>query len=223
MIKQFTLFMVLLAGLSTSTAYAEVSCRDLVQYRDTQLINDFDKAVKNLNLANNSLSLVKQLQLDTQSLRDKQPTINQVFQLVLSVQTTNNAIANILKLNPETGTLMEAAGQSSKWIQRIMNTSKSVEITQAVSNSHLETYLFWDMVGESQGIGTAIKGIHDFTNDIQEQRENYQDGNEVLDNLDSQLGQLNKLLSNAQQRVNSQQAKIESINHFKNSIDEECN
>ena len=221
MIKQFTLFLTLLVTLSTS--HAEVSCSDLVKYRDTQLITDFDKAVRKLNSANNSLALVKQLQSETQSLRDKQPTINQVFQLVLSVQTTNNVIANILKLNPETDVLINTAGQSGKWVQRIINTNKSVEITQALSNSNLDTYLFWDMVGDSQSLGTAIKGIHDFTNDIQEQRENYQDGNEILDNLDDQLKQLNKLLFNAQQRVNNQTIKIETINHFKNSIDEQCN
>lgn len=207
----------------SANAYAtSEKCEDLVEYRDSILISDFDKASKKLNMAQDSLKLLKKVQKETQDIADKQPTMNKIFQLVLSVKTVNSAISGILKLNPQTGLIMEGAGKANKWVERIMKTSEDVEILDAISNSKIENYLFWEAIGNVSTLGSAVKSTYEFTENILEHKEQYEDGEEIVDSLKEQLKTLEQELVKAQQRVNNSTNVIIAVNKFKNEIDKKC-
>ena len=213
----------LLSVCGFATFAADQNCKALVQYRDSKLLSDLDSGFKKLRMAQDSLQLLNKSQKEVTVLAQKQPTMNRVVQLVLSIKTVNNAIANILKLNPETGLLMEGAGKANKWVAKVLAASSSVGIASAISNSNLEEYLFWESVGDSNQLGKAVKSLHDFTEDIIEQKESYNDGQEIVEGLQEQLNTLNKALAVAQKRVTSSVAAVEAINKFKNEIDRKCN
>lgn len=207
----------------SSLAHAKPEqCEDLVDYRDTQLLEDFDKASKKLTMAQDSLKLLRKVQKDTQIVAEKQPTINKVFQLVLSVKTVNGAIAGILKLNPQTGVIMEGAGKANKWVERVVKASEDAEVLDAISNSKIENYLFWEAVGSTNTLGSAVKSVHEFTENILEHKEQYKDGEEIVEGLQQQLRTLDKELLKAQQRVTNSTNTLTAINKFKNEIDRQC-
>lgn len=219
-IKYLTLAIFL--GLSSVAHAKPEQCEDLVDYRDTQLLTDFDKASKKLTMAQDSLKLLRKVQKETQAVADKQPTMNKIFQLVLSVKTVNNAIGNILKLNPETGVIMEGAGKANKWIEKIVKTSEDAEVLDAIANSKIENYLFWEAVGNTSTLGSTVKSVNEFTENILEHKEQYKDGEEIIENLQEQLKSLDKELVKAQQRVTNSTNMLTAINKFKNEIDRQC-
>lgn len=199
------------------------TCAELINYRDKSLIVDLEKASKKLTMAQDSLSLLKKVQLETQKVANSTPTVNKVFQLVLSIQTVNNAIANILKINPQTGVIMEGAGKANKWVANIMNASSATGVVSAISSSSVENYLFWEAVGDINPIGSGIKAIYELGQNVKEQKEEYDDGQELIETLESQLKTLERSLRKAQERVTQQSNIIRSINEFKNQIDSKCN
>lgn len=219
-IKYLTL--VVLLGLSSIAQAKPEQCEDLVDYRDTQLVADFDKANKKLTMAQDSLKLLRKVQKETQTVADNQPTMNKVFQLILSVKTVNSAIGGILKLNPETGAIMEGAGKANKWIENVVKTSEDAEVLDAIANSKIENYLFWEAVGNTSTLGSALKSVNEFTENILEHKEQYKDGEEIIENLQEQLKSLDKELVKAQQRVTNSTNMITAINKFKNEIDKQC-
>jgi hypothetical protein len=218
-----TIISLLVVSSLTSLTHAKPEqCEDLVDYRDTQLIKDFDKASKKLTMAQDSLNLLRKVQTDTQIVAEKQPTINKVFQLVLSVKTVNSAIASILKLSPQTGAIMESAGNANKWVERVVKVSEDIDVLDAISNSKIENYLFWEAVGSTNTLGSAVKSVHEFTENILEHKEQYKDGEEIVESLQQHLRSLDKELLKAQQRVANYTNTVNAINNFKNIIDKQC-
>lgn len=221
--RKKTIISLLVVFSVTSLTHARPKqCEDLVYYRDTQLIKDFDKASKKIIMAQESLILLRKLQADTQIVAEKQPNINKVFQLVLSVKTVNSAIASILKLSPQTGIIMEGAGNANKWIERVFKVSDDIEVLDAISNSKIENYLFWEAVGSTNNLGSTVKSIHEFTENILEHKEQYKDGEEIVGGLQQQLRALDKELLKAQIRVANHTNTVTAINEFKNVIDKQC-
>lgn len=218
-----TIISLLVVFSLTSLTHAKPKqCEDLVDYRDTQLIEDFDKASKKLTMAQDSLSLLRKVQIDIQTVAEKQPTINKVFQLVLSVKTVNSAIAGILKISPQTGVIMEGAGNANKWVEQVVGVSEDIEVLDAISNSKIENYLFWEAVGSTNTLGSAVKSVHEFTENILEHKEQYKDGEEIVESLQQHLRSLDKELLKAQQRVANHTNTVTAINKFKNVIDKQC-
>lgn len=221
--RKKTIISLLVIFSVTSLTHARTEqCEDLVYYRDTQLIKDFDKASKKIIMAQESLILLRKLQTDTQIVAEKQPTINKLFQLVLSVKTVNSAIASILKLSPQTGVIMEGAGNANKWIERIFKVSDDIEVLDAISNSKIENYLFWEAIGSTNNLGSTVKSIHEFTENILEHKEQYKDGEEIVEGLQQHLRGLDKELLKAQKRVADHTNTVTAINKFKNVIDKQC-
>ena len=218
-----TIISLLVVFSLTSLTHAKPKqCEDLVDYRDTQLIEDFDKASKKLTMAQDSLSLLRKVQIDIQTVAEKQPTINKVFQLVLSVKTVKSAIAGILKISPQTGVIMEGAGNANKWVEQVVGVSEDIEVLDAISNSKIENYLFWEAVGSTNTLGSAVKSVHEFTENILEHKEQYKDGEEIVESLQQHLRSLDKELLKAQQRVANHTNTVTAINKFKNVIDKQC-
>lgn len=222
--KKFSyILLTIICSFSINALAQSKSCHDLTKYRDTYLISDLDKASKKLTMAQDSLDLLKKVQVETQKIADKTPTIEKAFQLVLSIQTVNNAIANILKINPQTGLLMEGAGKANKWVISVMKASSATSMASAISSNSIENYLFWEAVGEINPIGAGIKAIYELGENIKEQKEEYENGEELVEHLNNQLKTLEKELKKAQVRVTQQSNIVRSINEFKNQIDARCN
>ncbi len=204
-------------------SFAEpMNCPALVKYRDGQLATDMDKAFKKYNAANKSLSLLQEVQQESQSLRAKQPTVQAAYQLVLSLNTAVDAVATILHLNPATGIAVDAAKKSGTLLGKIINVADGVSVASAITDGAVLEHIIAETVAEQVPVGAALVGVYKFGQNLKEQKDAYQDGEAMLDVMDTQLAGLEKRLRQVQSKLEQQDVKIKAINVVKNKIDGAC-
>ena len=71
-------------------------------------------------------------------------------------------------------------------------------------------------------MGAALVGVYKFGQNLKEQKDAYQDGEAMLDVMDTQLAGLEKRLRQVQSKLEQQDVKIKAINVVKNKIDGAC-
>lgn len=204
-------------------SYAQsMTCKDLVEYRNHQLVSDFDKAVKKYTVARESLSFLQDVKNESLQLRKSQPMINQAFQLTLSLKTVADTISDLLKINPQTGLAIGGIQNGSIWAESIINTSTAVNLSNSLKDEKVGEYLTAEIISQHSSIGAAVSSAYNLSKNIKEQYSEYKDGQEILNIIDQNILVLEKQIKKLEEQVNSNSLKINTINSIKKKIDSQC-
>lgn len=199
-----------------------ISCENLVKYRDTDLFLDYDKTIKKNTAAIDSLKLIQQIKKENDILLEKQPTINLVYQAVLTLKTTSDSIASILKIVPSYSQSIKAAESASKLSAKLINYSDNFnKMSDVISNGVFDTAIQEVLASQSE-IFQIMQDVEQLYENINEQKNEYEDGKEILKLLEKNTNALELQIKELNQKIISSNTKLGIINKLKNDIDTKC-
>ncbi|MCY1161846.1 hypothetical protein D9M71_18400 [compost metagenome] len=205
-----------------SPAVMAISCENLIKYRDTGLFLDYEKAIKKNTAATDSLKLIQQLKKDNDKLLENQPTINLVYQAVLTLKTTSDSIAAILKIVPSYSQALKAADSVNKLSAKLINSSNNLKtMSDVISNGIFDTAMQEVLASQSQ-IFQVMQDVEQLYQNVSEQKNEYEDGNIILKSLEANTNALDAQIKNLNQKINSNNMQLVIINKVKNDIDAKC-
>lgn len=208
----------LLTVASFAQAKPEI-CEDLLDYQETQLSTDLQKASKKITMPQESLKILKSVQKEAQSL-NAQSDINKVFLLLSHVKTANEKIASTLKINPSTGTILQG-GKTNSWIDYVVKNSEDSEVLDVINQSKIENYLFWESV-DSSSLISAVTSLHKYSVNTLVNKNKYKESSELLVQINGKLSILEKELTNSVKNVTTSNGVNKGITNFKNHISTSC-
>ncbi|WP_336936477.1 hypothetical protein [Acinetobacter beijerinckii] len=199
-----------------------ISCENLVKYRDTGLFLDYEKTIKKNTAAIDSLRLIQQIKKENDILLGKQPTINLVYQAVLTLKTTSDSIAAILKIVPSYSQSIKAAESAGKLSAKLINYSDNFnKMSDVISNGVFDTAIQEVLASQSE-IFQIMQDIEQLYKNINEQKNEYEDGKNILKLLEKNTNALELQIKELNQKIISSNTKLDIINKLKNDIDAKC-
>ncbi|MGR0306587.1 hypothetical protein [Acinetobacter beijerinckii] len=199
-----------------------ISCENLVKYRDTGLFLDYEKTIKKNTAAIDSLRLIQQIKKENDILLGKQPTINLVYQAVLTLKTTSDSIASILKIVPSYSQSIKAAESAGKLSAKLINYSDNFnKMSDVISNGVFDTAIQEVLASQSE-IFQIMQDIEQLYKNINEQKNEYEDGKNILKLLEKNTNALELQIKELNQKIISSNTKLDIINKLKNDIDAKC-
>lgn len=199
-----------------------ISCENLVKYRDTGLFLDYEKTIKKNTAAIDSLRLIQQIKKENDILLEKQPTINLVYQAVLTLKTTSDTIASILKIVPSYSQSIKAAESAGKLSAKLINYSDNFnKMSAVISNGVFDTEIQEVLASQSE-IFQIMQDIEQLYENINEQKNEYEDGKNILKLLEKNTNALELQIKELNQKIISSNTKLDIINKLKNDIDAKC-
>lgn len=206
----------------TNSSVMAISCENLVKYRDTGLFLDYEKTIKKNTAAIDSLRLIQQIKKENDILLEKQPTINLVYQAVLTLKTTSDSIASILKIVPSYSQSIKAAESTGKLSAKLINYSDNFNtMSDVISNGVFDTVIQEVLASQSE-IFQIIQDIERLYNNINEQKNEYEDGENILKLLEKNTNAFELQIEELNQKIISSNTKLDIINKLKNDIDAKC-
>ena len=197
-------------------------CAELVRYRDTRLLADYDTAARQQTAANRSLEVLKGVKAEAQKLRAKQPTVNDAYQLTLSLRTAANTVASILRLDPATGALLGTAKTAGGWAGKVLKASEVTSFAAALTENSLAEHLLTEAVADASMLGAALAGAYALAKEIAEQKDAYGDGQQILAMLDDNLKRLEGQVARVDNKLKAASFRLESVNRVRANIDTLC-
>lgn len=194
-------------------------CEDLLDYQETQLSTDLEKASKNITSPQQSLKTLKSVKKEAQSL-NAESDINKVFLLLSHVKTANEKIAANLKINPSTGAFLQG-GKTNAWIDYVVKHSEDAEVLDIIGQSKIENYLLWESVNSASLIN-AVTNLHKYSVNTLVNKNKNKDSSELLAQINTKLSVLEKELNNANKNVTTTSGVNKGINNFKKEISKVC-
>lgn len=194
---------------------SKAQCDTLIRFRDAELLSSLDFALKKHDsIVHKSLPFLEKVRQESTKLRERQPSMNAAFQLVLLAKTTAEAIGDILKIDPATGVAVGATrGISGMLLNQNLTTSLLTE--------NLEPYIAQEIANSGMA-GAALAATYNLTKNMKAHAEAYKDGNQILDAIDDSLGSLNRVIQKQEAALKNTDFKLKIFNEFQNDIAKAC-
>ncbi|MEG1313919.1 MAG: hypothetical protein RSD40_06345 [Bacilli bacterium] len=206
----------------SSHSVMAISCENLIKYRNAGLFLDYEKAIKKNNAATDSLKLINKLKEENDRLLENQPTINLVYQAVLTLKTTSDSVALILKIVPSYSQAIKATDSVNKLSAKLINSSDNLKtMSDVISNGIFDTAMQEILASQSQ-IFQVMQDIEQLYQNVSEQKNEYEDGEIILKSLKSNSNALDVQIKNLNQKIISNNMQLVIINKVKNNIDAKC-
>ena len=192
-------------------------CMALIEYRDTALRADLDKALRRNTAAQKSLDILRPLAVEVSRAKLLHPTVDLAHRLVLTLKTSSDLIADLFDMVPGMG---EAKSAATGFAAAVL--SQEAELGGAMLTNELDSYVATQAMMLVPTIGPALKASRNFVQNQTETANNEAESRETIASIDRQVTRLEQLLKQQQSLLRSAQTQATLINQIKNDIDRAC-
>lgn len=202
----------------TESKPKKASCIALIKYRDTQLVQDFDFAIKHYTAASESLMLLAPLKEQAQDQKAMLPKIDVAIKLSLALQTAANAISDIMGLAPVVKSFPVLAEKFTA-----EGLTKVADLSVAAITDELNSWLRAEALGLVPVAGSALKATSHFYDNIKALQAAELDGKAIAEENLQNVNNLEKILHKQEAMLKNSEWQKRMLNAVRADIDRTCN
>jgi hypothetical protein len=220
---------VLLVQFPMLRLWAQTDCNELVYYRDVTLIQQYDQAYKKYTLNQQNLADLDKMRDDLLNRDDhwwemstKTATTDGALALAVimqNIKTQCTLISNILKIDPETGAIMNGLEKTAITATRIYKAITLGKELKSVITEGAEQTAYKKIISKAGPIGQAVKTAWEFAEDIVKMAKMPGEQDKLKSEVKRILGMIESETRKYAAEVNTSSDKIKDINEAKAGID----